>query len=152
MWSFEILDRVQAERTRVREVIAEVERKFRASGCPSGELCAHVRALRDAIVQYTQAEDSLLPEALSTVEGWGAEQLAQLEREHARRRQVLDNAMAVLEACSPMVAAGDGRSTVIDQLARHTAELLKVLASEDDEVLDKAVERDEATRYDGFGG
>ena len=150
MWPNAILDELQAERDRVGEVIAEANRAMASTWCSAEDLRERVLAIRFALISYTDIEDDLMPEVLRTLDEWGAEQREEMGREHLRRRGAIAQALATLDSL-PHVASEETTRATAGLLAQLNADVLSSLA-EEDRLFRGAVSRNDANRFNGFGG
>jgi hypothetical protein len=136
------LERLLAERRRVLDAIAEATCLMLRPTLSARELHDCALRLRQVMAAYTDLEDALLPEVLASVDAWGRERVAQLEREHARRRNILDGALEAIGA------RPDEPGALRDLLAGMTVALQQQLALEEEQVLREDLLRDDFIEID----
>jgi len=150
MWPTEMLSELKAERSRVREMIADASRLLGRSSASCDQLRDYVLALRRALLSYTDREDELLPRVLETLAGWGEVQAARVRHEHAERRAMLacalDRAQSLTERCS-----SENPAPFAEFLGQLLAEVLEVLEDEEPLLAEAAI-RNEIISCDGIDG
>jgi len=141
----QVYTRLLEERSRLRATVAAVSSTL-ATVSHADELRESALCLRNAVSDYTDVEDQLLPEVLRGLDAWGAERVNQMFAEHGRRRENL------VEELSAIDASGCDPFRVKRLLIELITVVLSALATEEEQLLRPDVLRDDDTNVDEFGG
>lgn len=142
----EVRQRILDDHAALRRLLADVQQALAATPPSAPAIRSLGESLRQRFLEHLELEDRTLVPALRTIDAWGEERAARLDREHRHQRERLDEIMGRLR---PEERAG---AELAGDLARLVREILLDMEHEEKTVLDENLLRDDVVTTDVEAG
>ena len=142
----EVRQRILDDHAALRRLLADIQETLGGSAPHAPAIRALGESLRQRLLEHLELEERTLVPALRTLDAWGEERAARLDREHRHQRERLDDIMGRLRREE---RAGAELAADLEQLVR---EILLDMQHEEKTVLDENLLRDDVVTTDVESG